>query len=135
MPLINQPPISTSLEIQWDQGKVWGFKTSKWIIRYSYTFRQLQAPRTVLPQSLIDGSKIITIDSEIFDFMNAPRDYFLLNLSWNFKWKNLSGSIAAQNLLNSRYRDYLNEMRYFADELGRNLLFTLNYSFRGKNNK
>ena len=135
VPLINQPPISTSLEIQWDQGKVWGFKTSKWIIRYSYTFRQLRAPRTVLPQSLIDGSKIITIDSEIFDFMNAPRDYFLLNLSWNFKWKNLSGSIAAQNLLNSRYRDYLNEMRYFADDLGRNLLFTLNYSFKGKNNK
>jgi iron complex outermembrane receptor protein len=135
VPLINQPPISTRLEIQWEQGKLWGLESSKWMIRPSYTFRQFQAPRTVLPQSLIDGTKIITTDSEIFDFIGAPQGYFLLDLSWNFKWKNLSGSIAAQNLLNSRYRDYLNEMRYFADEPGRNLLFTLNYSFRGKNNE
>ena len=132
IPLINQPPISTSLEIKWDQGKVWKFETSKWIIRYSYTFLQYQAPRTILPQSLIDGTKKITTDSEIFDFIDAPRDYFLLDISWNFKWKNFSGSIGVQNLLNNSYRDYLNEMRYFADEPGRNIFFTLNYSFLEK---
>ncbi len=131
-PLINQPPISTNYELQWGQGKVWIFDSSRWSIRPSYTFEQFQAPRTITPQSLVDGSVELTTDSEIFDFADATEGYFLLDLSWNFEWKNLSGSITAQNLLNTSYRNYLNEMRYFADEPGRNILFTLNYSFKSK---
>ncbi len=129
-PLINQPPISTNLEFQWDQGKLWFFESSKWSLRPSYTFRQFQAPRTVSIESLVDESEIITEDSEIFDFIDAPDGYFLLDASWNFKWKNLSGGITAQNLLNTSYRNYLNEFRYFADEPGINILFNLNYSFK-----
>nr|WP_299381990.1 TonB-dependent receptor [Allomuricauda sp.] len=131
-PLINQPPVATSLEFQWDQGGFWVFDGSKWAIRPSYTFQQFQAPRTVTPEELVNGTAIITPDSEIFDFIDAPEGYFLLDLSWNFEWKNLSGGIAVNNLLNTSYRDYLNEMRYFADEPGRNILFTLNYSFNAK---
>ncbi len=130
--LINQPPISTSYGLEWNQGKIWKFDSSKWTIRPSYTFRQFQAPRTVSIESLVDGSEMITSDSEIFDFTNAPEGYFLLDLSWTFGWKNLSASVTAQNLLNSRYRDYLNELRFFADEPGRNILFTLNYKFNSK---
>lgn len=133
-PLINQPPISTSLEIQWNQGKLWKLESSQWTVRSSYTFRQFQAPRTATPESLIDDSTVITTDSEIFDFIDAPAGYFLLDVSWNFKWKNINGSITAQNLLNTAYRDYLNEMRYFADDPGRNLLFTLKYTFKTRNN-
>lgn len=125
-PLINQPPISTNLEFQWDQGQFWIFESSKWTIRPSYTFRQFQAPRTINDQEGLDN---VGIDSEIFDFADAPDGYFLLDLSWNFKWKNLNTSIAVQNLLNANYRNYLNEFRYFADEPGRNILLTLNYSF------
>jgi len=128
-PLIDQSPISTSLELQWDQGKLWIFESSRWKIRPNYTFRQFQAPRTVSPENLADGSVIITPDSEIFDFLNAPEGYFLLDLSWEFKWKKVNGSITAQNLLNTNYRNYLNEFRYFADEPGRNILFALNYTF------
>lgn len=134
-PLINQPPISTNLELQWDQGKLWKFQSSTWTVTPSYTFRQFQAPRTVSPESLVEGSAILTTGSEIFDFIDAPQGYFLLDLSWGFQWKNLRGSITAQNLLNQRYRNYLNELRYFADEPGRNLLFTLKYSFKTKNNE
>jgi len=128
-PLINQAPITTNLELQWDQGKLWVFESSKWALRPSYTFEQFQAPRTVSPESLVDGSVVVTPDSEIFDFQDAPNGYFLLDLSWNFKWKSLGGSITAQNLLNADYRNYLNEFRYFADEPGRNVIFTLNYNF------
>ena len=72
---------------------------------------------------------MITPESEIFDFLDAPDGYFLLDISWNYKWKNLNGSIAAQNVLNTSYRNYLNELRYFADDLGINIHFTLNYNF------
>jgi len=127
--LISQPPISTNFELQWDQGEFWMFESSKWTIKPSYTFKQFQAPRTVSLESIVDGSEVITPDSEIFDFLDAPDGYFLIDLSWNFKWKKLNGSIAAQNVLNTSYRNYLNENRYFADDLGRNILFTLNYNF------
>ncbi len=131
-PLINQPPISTSYELQWDQGKWWVFDSSKWSIRPSYTFEQFQAPRTVTIGSLIDGTSLLTPDAEIFDFTDPPEGYFLLDLSWNLSWNNLSAGIRVQNLLNTSYRDYLNELRYFADEPGRNLIFSLNYQFKSK---
>ena len=127
--LINEPPISTDLELRWDQKEFWVFDYSKWTIKPSYTFKQFQAPRTVTVQSLIDGSEIVTTDSEIFDFADAPDGYFLLDLSWSFKWRKLNGSISANNILNNSYRNYLNEFRYFADEPGRNIIFAFNYKF------
>lgn len=128
-PLINQPPISTNLELQWNQQKFLLFDSSVWTLKPSYTFKQFQAPRTVALENIVNGAAVITPDSEIFDFTDPPDGYFLIDLTWNFKWNKLDGTIAAQNLLNTSYRNYLNENRYFADDLGRNILCTLNYNF------
>ncbi|WP_435625570.1 TonB-dependent receptor [Flagellimonas sp.] len=132
--LINQPPISTNYELQWNLGKLWEFESSSLTVRPSYTFRQFQAPRTIPLESLADGSVQITTESEIFDFIDPPDGYFLLDASWNVTWKDFSATIAVTNLLNARYRNYLNDLRYFADEPGRNIFFTLNYSFKSKKN-
>ncbi|MEM8509731.1 MAG: TonB-dependent receptor [Bacteroidota bacterium] len=135
-PLINQPPITTNLSIQWDQGKFWVFDSSRWTLRPSYTFEQFQAPRTIPIANIVDGSADVTLDSEIFDVLDPPEGYFLLDLAWNFRLKNFSGSIAAQNLLNTSFRSYLNDLRYFADEPGRNIIVSLNYQFKSsKSNK
>ncbi len=128
--LNNQPPIVIRYKLDWNLGKLWKFESSHLILKPSYTFKQFQAPRTINPKDLIDGSIPIAPNSEIFDFKEAPEGYALLNVSWRFKWKNISGSISVNNILNTRYRDYLNEMRYFADEPGRNLLFNLNYNLK-----
>ncbi len=85
---------------------------------------------TVKPEDLIDGTIAISPNSEIFDFKEAPDGYLMLNASWRFKWKQFNGSISVNNILNTTYRSYLNEMRYFADELGRNFIFNLNYSLK-----
>ncbi|MEM9076390.1 MAG: TonB-dependent receptor [Bacteroidota bacterium] len=132
--LINQPPISTSLSVQWDQGNLLGLSSSIVRLRSSYTFEQFQAPRTIPIEDLVEGSAEVTLDSEIFDVLDPPAGYFLLDLSWNVKWKNFSGSIAAQNLLNTSYRSYLNDLRYFADEPGRNIILSLNYQFKSRKN-
>lgn len=130
--LINQPPAAVSYALTWDQGKFWFLESSEWSIKPRYTFQQFQAPRTIRPEELIEGTVELTPDSEIFDFKDAPNGYFLLELSWHFKWKGFGAGITATNVLNTRYRDYLNDMRYFADEPGRNILFTLNYAFKAK---
>lgn len=63
-----------------------------------------------------------------------PGDYFLVNLRIDTGWKSGGGrtwftGIAVENLLNVRYRNYLNRLRYFADETGRNLVFRVRLEF------
>jgi iron complex outermembrane receptor protein len=68
------------------------------------------------------------------DFLLPPDDYFLCNawvkIKWKTKTKNEVNFISRiDNLFNATYRDYLNRLRYFADELGRNISLSLNMSF------
>ena len=67
------------------------------------------------------------------DFLPPPEGYFLLSAtgstSFGFKQSSVKISLKAENLLNTRYRDYLNRLRYFADEPGRNFLVQVNYTF------
>lgn len=67
------------------------------------------------------------------DFTESPDEYFLLGLSastqLDFSTSNLRLSIHAENLLNTTYRDYLNRLRYFADEPGIDVRINLRYAF------
>ncbi len=131
--LIEQPPIRINYTLAWNTASLLGSKESTISINPSYTFEQFAAPRTLSAQAIIDDAEIITFDSEIFDFIDAPDAYFLLSASWKVEWKNISGGLTINNILNNRYRDYLNRLRYFADEPGINFLVSLNYSFNQKN--
>ncbi|WP_324679389.1 TonB-dependent receptor [Hymenobacter sp. GOD-10R] len=59
------------------------------------------------------------------DYKLPPAGYALLGLEagTTLHWgrQPLEVSLAGSNLLNQRYRDYLNRYRYFADEMGRNV--------------
>lgn len=68
------------------------------------------------------------------DFVLPPDAYFLLGASVgaHVKLKNeslLKLTIKGENLMNKKYRDYLNRFRYFADEPGINVSFNVNYTF------
>lgn len=67
------------------------------------------------------------------DFLLPPDDYFLLGMQvgTNLEWRDSELQIAlrAENLLNTTYRDYLNRLRYFADENGTNISLNLKYQF------
>ncbi len=129
-PLINQPPIRTSYALDWKHKKFWKFDTSSFMLKGSYTFEQFDAPQTIPPEDIRDGTVVITPETEIFDFKDAPDGYFLLDASWRFTYKNFGGSLTVENILDTSYRDYLDDMRYFADEPGRNFLISLNYTFK-----
>lgn len=72
------------------------------------------------------------------DFAPVPEAYTLLNMdmsssvpvfgqSWNL-------SFSIHNILNTRYRDYLNRFRYYADDIGRNFIVRLKVPFGKINN-
>ena len=67
------------------------------------------------------------------DFLPPPPAYNLLSLkiSSNVIFSNykIRCFIKADNLLNARYRDYLNRQRYFADERGRSVSVGVNFRF------
>jgi iron complex outermembrane receptor protein len=130
-PTINQPPVTLNYKIDWSH-KLWKFTKSNLTLRSFYRFKQFQAPRAVTLDQIIEGGVDITPESQIFDFKSAPEGYFMINLSWLFEWKAISGGVTINNLLNTSYRDYLNSMRYFADAPGTNVLVNLNYKFNFK---
>ena len=67
------------------------------------------------------------------DFLPPPDAYFLLGFNagttLQFKESSLKFNLNVENLLNEKYRDYLNRLRYFADDLGINISLGINYTF------
>ena len=67
------------------------------------------------------------------DFTAVPDGYQLLNAKLSFDVSlphtRLRWLLRIDNMLDQSYRDYLNRQRYFADDLGRNVVLGLNVSF------
>jgi iron complex outermembrane receptor protein len=65
--------------------------------------------------------------------MSAPGSYALLNVEAGGKIPvrkhDLSITLSGENLLNTAYRNYMNRLRYYADDLGRNIMLRLKYNF------
>lgn len=67
------------------------------------------------------------------DFYPVPADYFLLGFSasttMTVHGNKLQITLSGENILNKKYRDYLNRLRYFADEQGMNLILRVGMNF------
>ena len=67
------------------------------------------------------------------DFLPPPPSYFLTGLKCSISRaagnSKVNIYLAAENLLDVRYRDFLNRQRYFADELGRNIIAGIQVNF------
>jgi iron complex outermembrane receptor protein len=82
------------------------------------------------------NSRFVFEQKNIFlsqDFVAPPSSYNLLgfNVSADKKFSNfkLNVFLRAENVLNTSYRAYLNRQRYFADDLGLNVVLGLKVSF------
>jgi iron complex outermembrane receptor protein len=71
---------------------------------------------------------------EELDISTPPEGYLLINLQASARFEILKPAsmefgISIRNLANTRYRDYLNRLRYFADDLGRSFGLNLTINF------
>jgi iron complex outermembrane receptor protein len=84
-----------------------------------------------LGQVFVDKQRRLPADSR--DFAPPPPAYMLFNLEAGgdlpIQDQQISLSAGVNNLFNTAYRDYLNRLRYFADEPGRNIYIRLKFSF------
>ena len=114
IPLVNIPAPNFLGTLAFFPHRFMNLKDSEISFSGKYVFRQ----NNLLPEQ---------------DFMPPPDGYFLMSMEASAK-KELSKSmlkfsVFANNLFNVSYRDYLNRLRYFADEPGISINIGVNYSF------
>ncbi len=104
-----------------------GYQTKNWL-GLNYAWVQVSS-RHVTEQTRIP----LTENPEEADWLPPPGAYTLVNLDLGLRTKlygqTIELGLRADNLLNQRYRDYLNRFRYFADEIGRNVSLRVKATF------
>ncbi|TRX66370.1 TonB-dependent receptor [Carboxylicivirga sp. M1479] len=114
VPLINMPSNSFSTSLRYTKEKIVFIDKLSLDISQRYVYQQSH----LLPEQ---------------DFTEPPEAYNLLGFQLTaqnqIKQMKVNSFIRVDNLLNVSYRDYLNRMRYFADDLGMNVVIGLNLSF------
>ncbi len=95
--------------------------------------------KTVLQQNRFPDYNFFTFDAilqeNVFvDISSTPSTYTLFNFNSSakfkvFKTKTLRLALNVENLFNVSYREHLNRLRYFADELGRNFNIKLKINY------
>ena len=126
LPLINMPPVTTKNEISYANKKL---KNLKIALQSEYVFAQNEYPETNF-----DVYLPVLETTETVDISTPPSAYHLLNLnaSMDFKMTNTSSltvGLGIANLLNTSYRNYLNLLRFYSDDLGRNFLLNLKFNY------
>ena len=124
----NQPAPQLTYQLDY-QPKIAWLAASRLQLRLDYTFEQFQHPRVIPVEDFLFAAQqeIDRFSGEApdFDLLPPPEAYLLTHLSWMNRWKNLQLRCEVRNVFNVSYRNYTDRMRYFADDLGRNLLTTI----------
>jgi iron complex outermembrane receptor protein len=121
-PFTEIPPLNANYSIDYRRGS-WGFG-----LNVDYTATQWDAPTVIEPIDFQNGTVEIVPD-EIFDFMIPPDDYFLLGGQVTFQKSSWSLAFNIGNLLNTNYRVYTDQLRYFSNMPGRNFSIAAEFKF------
>jgi iron complex outermembrane receptor protein len=125
LPLIDIPPFTTLNSIT--------YSNSKW-----YNFNASLQSELVLEQNEYPDEFNFTVpianEDDIFVDLSPPAGYHLMHFQSEItlpvsKQSNLNIRFSVDNVFNTNYRNYLNRLRFFSDDLGRNfrLQIQLNY--------
>lgn len=125
-PLINMPPVNTTNGLTYQNPDAHNLRLQ---LQSQYVFRQNEYPDTNF-EVFIPVSQT----TETVDVSTPPDAYHLLNFDSSIDFainqkSSLTAGFGVTNLLNTSYRDYLNRMRYYADNLGRNFILNLTFKY------
>ena len=118
--LINMPASSTQNSLVYTHPKFYNLKIR---LLSNFVFAQNEYPNTnfevVLPQSI-----------QTVDISTPPDAYHLLNFNTSVDVSSsLHLGVSVNNVFNTPYRNYLNRLRYYADDLGRNISIQLQFNY------
>lgn len=122
-PIINIPPANWFNGISYTNSKWNNFDIS---LRNELFFRQNRFPNTNFIAQVVENNAFVDV---LVDVSTPPPSYSLLHLNSSMNFKNLEIGFGIDNILNTRYRQYLNRFRFFADDLGRNFNINLKINY------
>lgn len=125
-PLILMPPANLSNTLQYKNEKLNNLNIA---LESNYVFRQNEFPDTNTEIYLPISERF-----EVIDLSTPPPAYHLIHLNADADFKafgnsTLSVGITVNNILNTSYRDYLNRLRFYADDLGRNIVLRIKINY------
>lgn len=125
LPMI--PPNQYAVALQYEPASWFGWSDIRIAVDTRYVSKQGRAPDVVTVAEIAD----VEFSQATFDFMPPPDGYWLLGVSIGASKRmgntRLDFRVAIENALNQQYRDYTNRLRYYADEPGRNFVFSVKY--------
>lgn len=126
VPLINMPPISTKNEISYNNKYLNNLKIN---LESEFVFAQNE-----YPDNNFEIFLPFTQTTEVLDVSTPPEAYHLINFNSSIDFKvtensSLTVGLGITNLLNISYRNYLNLLRFYSDDLGRNILLNLKFNY------
>ncbi|MDL1913600.1 MAG: TonB-dependent receptor [Bergeyella sp.] len=90
-------------------------------------FKQNRYPLRNVKVDMIEDKKFITRE---VDYSSTPSAYQVFNIrAETFLFKKIGIHLSVNNILNKEYRNYMNRLRFFFPEPGRNYVITLKYQF------
>ena len=125
IPLINMPPANFNNSISYRNPKL---KNLVLGLESMYVFEQQRFPDNIFVFSPEQRQEVE------LDINTPPAAYHLVALdaetSYSIDHRNdLKIGLRVTNLFNTNYRDYLNRLRYFVDDLGRNISLRIIYNY------
>ncbi|PZU79773.1 MAG: TonB-dependent receptor, partial [Chryseobacterium sp.] len=123
-PLILMMPINFSNALQFHRKQWNGFYLN---IENQTFLRQNRFPIHDLEYTYYDNGEEMT---KVVDVSTPPKGYSLWNTQLGIDLtRNFSAGLTINNIFNISYKDYLNRMRFFANDMGRNFIINLRYKF------
>ncbi|MGB5321946.1 TonB-dependent receptor [Lutimonas sp.] len=124
--LIDMPPVNTQNEIVYQNPNIKDLRIS---LQSNYVFRQNEYPDNNFEVFIPE-----TGTTELVDVSTPPDAYHLLNFSSSITLRSTNKSkftvgLDITNMMNTSYRNYLNRLRYYSDDLGRNFLINLKFNY------
>ena len=125
-PLINMPPVNLKNNISYSIPELNNLNLT---LESEYVFMQNEYPNNNFEVFIPTEDTYATLDTS-----TPPGAYHLLNFASSIGFKSENGgnykiNLRIENLLNNLYKNYLNRLRYFTHEMGRNIMLSVSYSY------
>ncbi|WP_046745256.1 TonB-dependent receptor [Kordia zhangzhouensis] len=126
LPLIDMPPVNTVNGLVYQNKHIHNLRID---LQSEYTFRQNEFPNNNFEVFIPETNTF-----ELVDVSTPPKAYHLLHLqsSADFtlgKTSMLAVGVSVSNIFDTKYRNYLNRLRYYADDMGRNFSINLKITY------
>ena len=126
--LIDMPPLNINNRIQFTK-KEWHNLTLE--LQSELVFKQTKFPNNDFTTNIIVNGELTPV---LVNISTPPPAYQLLHFNSDFQFKVAKNTMATLgfsvfNLLDTKYRDYLNKQRFYSDELGRNFQIQLKINY------